>query len=219
MRKLWVLLGALVVALALGLFKTRRPQATIAGVGGATEPSGSVRTAHSGSPATLRSTKGTSQMSRPPALVSAPVMVDYTLLDKVRSMFDASPVHDEQDRDPKWAPVMETTLQKRFEKDVQRYVPEAKVDVDCRTLSCRVELSGVPPDKMQSAWLGLRVAYVADILQFTNAINGNMVVVAFFGERNRDLDKWQNWYAESRPRNLQEMREANDPLFYNLPAE
>ena len=118
--------------------------------------------------------------STPPAFVKDPVVVDYSLIDKTRTMFDSTPVHFEQARDEIWAPKMESTLQERLNKDVHRLVPEAKVEVSCRTISCLVELSGVPPNRLQDTLLGLQATPVANILQFSTASNGNPVQVAFF---------------------------------------
>ena len=217
-RKSGLLLGvvaAAAVVLFLLLNGESDPIATTTEGAVAVESSGSDRAAPLGGSAAVAQKRP----AAPPALVRAPVEVDYALIDKARSLHDATPVHDEQIRDESWAPAMESTLQAQLEKDVQRLVPGAVVEVDCRTLSCRVELSGVAEDKRVAAMAGMQIAAVAEIQQFETADNGNLVNVVFFSEGHRDVDKWQKWYAEQRARHLRSLRASKHPMFPSLPDE
>jgi hypothetical protein len=160
------------------------------------------------------------QKAAPPALVRAPVDVNYALFEKARSMHTAAPVHDEQLRDETWAPMMETTLKEQLEKDVQRLVPGTSVEVECRTLSCRLQLVGVPEKSREDAAIALQIAPVSTLMEFSMTDSGEIVTHIFFNERNRDLAKWPRWYAESRAKSLQELRAIKQPAhptFSNLP--
>lgn len=194
-----VVVGVLVVAVAaFVVFRASPPAATVL----------------SRSPDAARSPAPTQSPLAPPL---PPAAGAYDPMDRIRAGLSPGQVFLQEPRDPDWAPAAEAALGARMLRDLGALVPEARVGVTCRTLSCVIQVDA-PAPKVALAMEVVKLVTLGPMMVDVPGERQDRGQVLFLGDpRMADGGQFSAWYAEAHRRTLEDIKTGKRPNPLSVP--
>lgn len=150
------------------------------------------------------------------AAAPAPLVV-YDPTKLLENGVQAGEVYDKEPRNEAWANAVEATLGKMFAELFAAIVPEARVAVKCKTLSCLVGVDA-PPDKRAAALATTKFMMLAPwVVDLTPEDDGTQLWLFFEEPRFADPATFVDWLTGLRKRRLEEIRTEKTPNPFPVP--
>jgi hypothetical protein len=132
---------------------------------------------------------------------------------------DAAEVFLAERRDEFWADVVEQTVGAQIQRDLDALVPGAKVGIQCKSLSCVVQMNAPKDKEAQATAVAKVIMFGPTLVQVEPTKNGHPRWIFFCEPRMGDARFFVDWYRRVRRQTFQAIKAGKRPNPLPFPTE